>query len=152
MPSIQWWPSMPNYSFVSLFHFIILSFLVHLTKTRDRLCAWFVGYAVCTSTFNHYWCNHYVTQWSVMYPIFLKTKSSWQFIMMTSSNGNIFRVTGHLCGESTGPRWIPRIKASDAELWCFLSSASEQTPSKHSRAGDLRRYCVHYEVIVMMAQ
>ena len=32
--------------------------------------------------------------------------------MMTSSNGNIFRVTGHLCGEFTGPR-------------CFLWSASE---------------------------
>ena len=28
--------------------------------------------------------------------------------MKTSSNGNIFRVTGHLCGEFTGPRWIPR--------------------------------------------
>ena len=27
--------------------------------------------------------------------------------MMTSSNGNIFRVTGHLCGEFTGPQWIP---------------------------------------------
>ena len=39
--------------------------------------------------------------------------------MMTSSNGNIFRVTGHLCGEFTGPRWIPRTKASDAELWYF---------------------------------
>ena len=24
--------------------------------------------------------------------------------MMTSSKGNIFRVTGHLCGEFTGPR------------------------------------------------
>ena len=24
--------------------------------------------------------------------------------MMTSSNGNIFRVTGHLCGELIGPR------------------------------------------------
>ena len=42
--------------------------------------------------------------------------------MMTSSNGNIFRVTGHLCGEFTGHRWIPRTKASDAELWCFLWS------------------------------
>ena len=28
--------------------------------------------------------------------------------MMTSSNGNIFRVTCHLRGEFTGPRWIPR--------------------------------------------
>ena len=46
-------------------------------------------------------------------------------VMMTSSNGNIFRVTGHLCGEFTGPRWIPHTKASDAELWCFVWSASE---------------------------
>ena len=45
--------------------------------------------------------------------------------MMTSSNGNILRVTGHLCGEFTGPRWIPRTKASGVELWCFLWSASE---------------------------
>ena len=44
-------------------------------------------------------------------------------IMMTSSNGNIFRVTGPLCGEFTGHRWIPLTKASDAELWCFLWSA-----------------------------
>ena len=46
-------------------------------------------------------------------------------VMMTSSKGNIFRVTGHLCGEFTGSRWIPRTKASDAELWCFLWAASE---------------------------
>ena len=46
---------------------------------------------------------------------------------MTSSNGNIFRVTGPLCGEFTGHRWIPRKKASEVELWCFLWSAPEQT-------------------------
>ena len=44
-------------------------------------------------------------------------------IMMTSSNGNIFRVTGPLCGEFTGYWWIPRTKASDAEFWCYLWSA-----------------------------
>ena len=27
--------------------------------------------------------------------------------IMTASKGNIFRVTGHLCGQFTGPRWIP---------------------------------------------
>ena len=43
--------------------------------------------------------------------------------MMTSSNGKIFRIT--LCVEFTGPRWIRRTKAIDAELWCFLLSASE---------------------------
>ena len=45
--------------------------------------------------------------------------------MIKSLNGNIFRVTGHLCGEFTGPRWIPHTKASDAELWCFVWSAPE---------------------------
>ena len=45
--------------------------------------------------------------------------------MMTSSNGNFFRVPGHLCGEFIGHRWIPCTKTSDAELWCFPRSASE---------------------------
>ena len=42
---------------------------------------------------------------------------------MTSSNGNIFRFTGPVCGEFTGHRWIPLTKASDVELWCCLWSA-----------------------------
>ena len=47
------------------------------------------------------------------------------YSMMTSSNGNIFRVTGSLCGEFTGHRWIPLTKASDAELWWLLWSAPD---------------------------
>ena len=49
------------------------------------------------------------------------------YIMMTPSNGNIFRITGPLCGETTGQRRIPLTKASDAKLWCFLWSAPEET-------------------------
>ena len=49
----------------------------------------------------------------------------WGFFMMTSSNRNIFRVTGPLCGEFTGHRWIPRTTASDAELWWFFLSTPE---------------------------
>ena len=66
-------------------------------------------------------------EWSVDGDVaVLQVNSASQFqIMMTSSNGNNFRVTGHLCGEFTGTRWIPRTKASDAELWCFPWSASE---------------------------
>ena len=54
--------------------------------------------------------------------------------MMTSSNGSIFRVTGPLCGEFTGSRWIPRTKASDAELFdvffnlCLNKRLSKQLP------------------------
>ena len=47
--------------------------------------------------------------------------------MMKSSNGNLLRVTDPLSGEFTGHRLIPLTKASDAEFWCFLWSASEQT-------------------------
>ena len=49
------------------------------------------------------------------------------FLMMMSSNGNIYRVSGLLQGESAGHRSIPLTKAIDAELWCFHWSASEQT-------------------------
>ena len=42
--------------------------------------------------------------------------------MMTSSNENMFRITGLLCGEFTGHRWILLTKASEAGLWCFLWS------------------------------
>ena len=51
---------------------------------------------------------------------------------MTSSNGNIFRVTGLLCGEFTGPRWIRRTKASDAELWCLFDLRPNKRLSKQS--------------------
>ena len=51
-------------------------------------------------------------------------------IMMTSSNGNIFRVTGHLCGKFTGPRWISHTKASDAELDVFFDLRLNKRLSK----------------------
>ena len=54
---------------------------------------------------------------------FPQWRGSLMFSMMTSSNGNIFRVTSPLCGEFTGHRWIPLTKASGAEFWCFLWSA-----------------------------
>ena len=44
-----------------------------------------------------------------------------------------FSSFGPLCGEFTGLRWIPRTKASNAELWCFLWSALIKRLSKHSR-------------------
>ena len=59
--------------------------------------------------------------------------------VMTSSNGNIFRVTGPLCGEFTGHRWIPLshrsillTKASDTEPWFFYLRMNKRL-SKQSR-------------------
>ena len=69
---------------------------------------------------------------------------------MTSSNGNIFRVTDPLWWEPTGQRWIPLTKVSDAELWCFLLSSPEQTVESNNRdAGYLRCHRAHYDVTVM---
>ena len=81
----------------------------------------------------------------------LRVWGGYTIIMMTSSNGNIFCVTGHLCGEFTGPRWIPHTKASDAELWCFSLICTRINGWVNNReAGDLRRHRAHYDVIVMI--
>ena len=45
---------------------------------------------------------------SVLLPWRVKNK----YDTMTSSNENIFRVTGHLCGEFYGHRWIPPMPVS----------------------------------------
>ena len=53
-------------------------------------------------------------------PYHISQAALYHIVMMTSSNGNIIRVTGPLCREFTGHRSILPTKASDAELWCFL--------------------------------
>ena len=53
--------------------------------------------------------------------------------MMTLSNGNIFGVTGLLCGEFTGHRWIPSTKASDASFDVFFDLVLYQQLSKQWR-------------------
>ena len=67
---------------------------------------------------------------------------------MTSSNGNIFRVTGPLCGEFTGDLWIPLTKTSDAELWCFRWSTNGWINTRD--AGDLRHHRAHYDANLMV--
>ena len=61
----------------------------------------------------------------VLYILPYCTTSSSIVSMMTSSNGNIFRVIGPLCVEFTGHRWIPLTRAIDADVWYFLWSVSE---------------------------
>ena len=52
---------------------------------------------------------------------------------MTSSYASNSRVTGPLCGEFTGHRWIPLTKVSDAELWCFFYLRLNKPLSKQWR-------------------
>ena len=68
--------------------------------------------------------------------------------MMTSSNGNSFRVTGHLCGEFTGHRWIPHTKASGALMFSLIYARINSWVNNRE-AGDLRRHPTHCDVILM---
>ena len=71
-----------------------------------------------------------------------------QSYVLLSSNGNIFCVTGPLRGESTGEGWIPLTKASDVELWSFLSCAPEKCWASNRDAGDFWRHSAHCNLIV----
>ena len=71
--------------------------------------------------------------------------------MMTSWNGNIFRVTGHLCGEFTGPR---SVISSHKGQWCgalvySLICVWINGWVNTREAGDLRDHRANYDVIVM---
>ena len=82
--------------------------------------------------------------WCIQIPIYTG-------IMMTSSNGNIFRVTDHLCGEFTGPGDFPTKRPVTRSFDVFF----DMRPNKRfgwvntGEAGDLRRHRAHYDVIVM---
>ena len=65
---------------------------------------------------------------------------SLQKIMMTSPNGNIFRVTGHLCAHKG--QWRGSLMFSLICVWI-------NGWVNNREAGDLRRYHTHYDVIVM---
>ena len=59
--------------------------------------------------FSIWWCNnHYVKHKILTHPLELYVSTAPNILsMMTSSYGNIFRVTSPLCGEFTGPGEFP---------------------------------------------
>ena len=70
---------------------------------------------------------------------------------MTSSNGNIFRVTGPLCGEFTGHRWNPlTLKGQWRGAVIYSLICAWTTGWVNNRdAVDLRRHRAHSDVTVM---
>ena len=69
--------------------------------------------------------------------------------MMTSSNGNIFRVTGPLCGEFTGPGKFPAQRPVTQSFDVSLICARINDWVNNREAGDLRRHHGHYDVNLM---
>ena len=91
---------------------------------------------------NDWWCLTYETTLKIH-----KSQGANEHLfqhMMTSSNGNIFRVTGPLCGEFTGHRWQWRGTLMFSLICVWINGWVNDR-----EAGDLRRYRAHYDVTVM---
>ena len=72
--------------------------------------------------------------------------------MMTSSNGNIFHVSGHFCGNSPVPGEFPAQRPVTRSFNAFFDLRLNLRLNKQSHAGDLRRHRAQYEVIVMSCE
>ena len=86
------------------------------------------------------------------------SESDWRFAicvtMMTWSNGKLFRVTGHLCGEFTGHRWIPRTKSVTRSFDVFFDQRLNKQLSKpwwglwfETPSGPLWRHCNDQKIV-----
>ena len=113
-------------------------FSAQKASDAEKVFIWWRHHVICKSTPCAIWskgCTQDFRDKSLAYYFIRWKQHVYSYCFVTSGtnwndhddviNGNIFRVTGHLCGEFTGDRWIPRTKASDAELWRFLWSASK---------------------------
>ena len=70
--------------------------------------------------------------------------------IMTSSNGNIFRITGPLWGEFAGAFHSQRV--SNPAFDVFFDVRLNKQLQKRLRAGDLRCHRAHYGVTVMASE
>ena len=97
----------------------------------------------------------YTTELLAMYSDTVRIKTDEVDVqsMMTSSNGNTFRVTGHLCGEFTDDRWIPITKPvmRGFDVFSLICAWINGWVNNHV-AGDLIRHRAHYDVTIMDAQ
>ena len=76
------------------------------------------------------------------------TSPETKYIMMTSSNGSIFRVTCPLCGEFIGHR-SPHKGQWRGVLMFSLRCAWINCWANNRDAGDLRSHRAHYDVTIM---
>ena len=85
--------------------------------------------------------------------IFKSINVDTEISMMTSSNGNIFHVTGHLSGEFNRHRWIPRPHKGQwrGALMFSLICARINGWVNNREAGDLRRHRAHCDVTIMLS-
>ena len=75
-------------------------------RTGGKKCSWSCLVAAYDDDDNYNYengnCKGNIYMFAKMYDTLATGVHQVMLIMMTSSNGNMFRVTGHLCGEFTG--------------------------------------------------
>ena len=93
-----------------------------------------------------------------VYTFFFGCIGSWTW-SMTSSNGNIFRVTGLLCEEFTGDRWIPAQRPVTRSFDVFFDLRLNQQMSKRWRrrwfetpSRSLWRHCNENTVMIVFCK
>ena len=69
---------------------------------------------------------------------------------MTSSNRNIFRVTGPLCGNLPANGEFPSQRPVRRSPGVFLDLRVNKHSSKQREAGDMIRHRAHYDVTLMV--
>ena len=119
----------------------------------SRLFLWWKTFEIWIAHESCFMClvdvfmSHFL-DWTFLYIMFFNMKASASCMMigmMTSSNGDIFRATGHLCGEFTGHKdqWHGALMFSLICAWI-------NGWVNNREAGDLRRHSAHYDVTVMV--
>ena len=86
------------------------------TRPLLNLCWYVLLICTCQTTNGHFCRLQYIKE----------------FCMMTASNGNIFRVTGPLCGEFTGPGEFPTQRPVTRSFDVFFDLRLNKRLSKHS--------------------
>ena len=119
------------------------------TEVTILICGWCqakqfpdvkYGYIHCAFQTFHFFAGSVAGKWFCWFLLYCGRiiNSKWiprihlPILMMMSSNGNLFRVTGPLCGEFTGHRWIPLMKGQWRGLWCFFDVGPQKLLNKQS--------------------
>ena len=154
MYTYEKWHRELNYSIcISNQHYLLLSTHCHFRGRFRENRHWLNKAYFLNAYLSNNWSYWYTGRY--FWPSLICCKP-----MMTSSNGNIFRVTGPLCGESTGHvRGIHRspVNSPHRGQWCgalmfSLICAWISGWVNNREAGVLRRHRAHHDVTVNLSR
>ena len=133
--AVKGWIPLTKYPQCRRWSFFDVSWTKLLNEQSN--CIWFskMPWNSCGFTIIHYISMH--RGWSLYMPL----ATDW--LMMTSSNGNIFRVTGPWLGESTGHRSPYKGQWCGALMYSLICAWTNGWVNNRD-AGDLRGYRVHH--------